>query len=282
MCAMGPALVVELPPAFDEHLGLGATAEPFPVQQFVTQLAVEALDEPVLQRTAWRDEGRTDRSISQPAHDLGSGKSGAVVRPNERGLAVQAQPSLRSKKSIFQRDSEEQIVARFMTEELPLHGIRSAHECSDCLHGYDQGEYLENSGWNHTRFFFPQAYEAGLRLAREGNALWEAFDDAHKRAQLAGELEIPMEFFTRTVQFILHYYARHDCILARLFKRASPRSRSVNSVSVQSGASRAKAFTQKARVNATRRKFASPARSHCSTTASSGLQLRRPGLCIRR
>ncbi|WP_232452090.1 hypothetical protein [Burkholderia ubonensis] len=71
---------------------------------------------------------------------------------------------MRSKKSIFQRDGEEQIVARFMTEELPFHGIRSAHECSDCLHGYDQGEYLENSGWNHTRFFFPRAYEAGLRL----------------------------------------------------------------------------------------------------------------------
>ncbi|WP_232448451.1 hypothetical protein, partial [Burkholderia ubonensis] len=53
-------------------------------------------------------------------------------------------------------------------------------------------------------------------------------------------------------------------------------------VSVQYGASRAKAFTQKARVNATRRKFTSPARAHCSTTVCSGLRLRRPGLCIRR
>ncbi len=47
-------------------------------------------------------------------------------------------------------------------------------------------------------------------------------------------------------------------VLARLFRRASPRSRSANSVSVQHGASRAKAFTQQARVNATRRKFTSP------------------------
>ena len=47
MCTMGPALVVEQPPAFDEHLGLGAAVEPLPVQQFVTQLAVEALDEAV-------------------------------------------------------------------------------------------------------------------------------------------------------------------------------------------------------------------------------------------
>lgn len=121
------------------------------------------------------------------------------------------QPSLRAKKSIFQRDGEEQIVARFMTEELPFHGVRSAQDCSACLQGYDQGEYLENSGWNHTRFFFPRAYQAGLRLAMEGNALWGAFDDAHKRAQLVGELEIPMEFFVRAVQFVLLHYAQQDC-----------------------------------------------------------------------
>lgn len=67
MRATGPALVVELPPAFNVHLRLGATAEPFPVQQFVTQLAIEALEEPVLPRTARLDKGWTDRSVSQPA-----------------------------------------------------------------------------------------------------------------------------------------------------------------------------------------------------------------------
>ncbi len=34
-------------PAFDEHLGLGATAEPFAVWQFGSQFAVEAFDESV-------------------------------------------------------------------------------------------------------------------------------------------------------------------------------------------------------------------------------------------
>ncbi len=95
MCAMGPTLVVELPPAFDEHLGLDPAAEPFPIQQFVTQLALEALDEAVLPRTAGRDEGRTDCSIPQPTHDPGSGKFGVVVRPNERRLAVQPHLSRR-------------------------------------------------------------------------------------------------------------------------------------------------------------------------------------------
>ncbi|CAB3773018.1 hypothetical protein LMG29660_07253 [Burkholderia puraquae] len=93
MSAMGPTLVVKLSPAFDEYLGLGPAAEPFAIQQFVAQLAVEALDESVLPRAAGRDEGRADCSISQPAHDLGGGKFGTVVRPHKRRLAVQAHQS---------------------------------------------------------------------------------------------------------------------------------------------------------------------------------------------
>lgn len=66
--AMEPPLVVELPPAFDEHLGLGpgAAAEPFAVEPFVAQLTVEASDQPVLLRTARRDESRLDlRPLNQ-------------------------------------------------------------------------------------------------------------------------------------------------------------------------------------------------------------------------
>jgi len=61
MGAVRPLLVVELPPAFDQHLRFGAAEEPFPVQKLVPKLAVEALDEPVLPGATRRDEGRADR-----------------------------------------------------------------------------------------------------------------------------------------------------------------------------------------------------------------------------
>src|SRR5688572_9639584 len=51
---LGP-FVVELPPALDQHLRLGPAAEPFAVEQLIAQLAVEAFDEAVLPRAAWRD-----------------------------------------------------------------------------------------------------------------------------------------------------------------------------------------------------------------------------------
>jgi AAA domain len=120
------------------------------------------------------------------------------------------QPALKAKKSLFQRDGEEQIVARFMTEELHFPGLLSADDCATCLQGYDLQEYQADSGWTHTRFFLPQAYAAGLRLAREGDALWRAFDEEHKRAQLPGALEIPMEYFARAVQAALLHSAPSD------------------------------------------------------------------------
>jgi hypothetical protein len=39
-----------LPPVLDEHLGLEQRVEGFPLQQFVSELAVEALHVPVLPR----------------------------------------------------------------------------------------------------------------------------------------------------------------------------------------------------------------------------------------
>ena len=117
-------------------------------------------------------------------------------------LIFVGQPALHAKKSLFQRDGDEQIVGRFMTEELRFAGIESPDDCATCLQGYDHQEFQADSGWPHTRFFYPKAFTAGLRMATEGDVLWRAFDDEHKRAQQAGALEIPMEYFTRAVHWI--------------------------------------------------------------------------------
>ena len=89
MSAMRPPLVEKLAPLLDEHLGFGTAAEPLAIQQLVAQLAVETFNEAVLPRAAGRDEGRTDRRITQPAHHLGHRKFRPVVGPNDRWLAVQ-------------------------------------------------------------------------------------------------------------------------------------------------------------------------------------------------
>jgi hypothetical protein len=113
------------------------------------------------------------------------------------------QPQLLAQKSAFQALGKEQIVARFMVEEQRFRGVCSAEDCAAILATYDRGEYPAGSGWTYTRFFLPEAYGAGLRLAQEAGRLWGAFEDAHIRANLDGALEIPMKYFTTAIEAAL-------------------------------------------------------------------------------
>jgi hypothetical protein len=56
------------------------------------------------------------------------------------------QPQVLAQKAGFQMSGDEQIVARFMIEQLLFHGIRDAAEAATCLAGYDKTRYPEGSG----------------------------------------------------------------------------------------------------------------------------------------
>lgn len=120
------------------------------------------------------------------------------------------QPQLVAQKSAFQAQGKEQIVSRFMIEELHFQGITSAEACATCLSAYDRGDYPQGSGWSYTRFFLPQAHSAGLRMEQEAATLWDSFEDAHIRANLSGDLEIPMKYFTTAVEAALLISMQHD------------------------------------------------------------------------
>jgi hypothetical protein len=52
------------------------------------------------------------------------------------------QPQLLAQKAGFQMSGDEQIVARFMIEQMLFHGIRDAGEAATCLAGYDKTRYV--------------------------------------------------------------------------------------------------------------------------------------------
>lgn len=125
-------------------------------------------------------------------------------------VVLVGQPELQGQKASFQRTNSMHIVSRFMVHELAFRGARTAEDCATCLQGYDLQEFPEASGWTHTRFFFPMAYAAGFRLAREGAAIWYAFDQAHSATLWPEALEIGMEFFTAAVEHLMFNQAHHD------------------------------------------------------------------------
>ncbi|GLC96443.1 hypothetical protein Tamer19_58520 [Cupriavidus sp. TA19] len=99
------------------------------------------------------------------------------------------QPQLMERKAQYQLSGDEQIVARFMIEQLHFRGITGAVEAATCLASYDLTRYPEDSGRTFTEFFYPNAYAAGLRLEQSAAALWNGFVNAHAVAQLAGSTE---------------------------------------------------------------------------------------------
>jgi hypothetical protein len=113
------------------------------------------------------------------------------------------QQELLGQKTDLQREGKTQIVARLMVEELAFYGIRNANDVATCLQGYDQTPYPEATPWTFTRFYLPQAFDAGYRLVDDAHLLWNAFESAHHKANLPAQLEIPMESFVRAVEIVL-------------------------------------------------------------------------------
>lgn len=113
------------------------------------------------------------------------------------------QQELLAIKTDFQRACKTQIVARLMVEELAFFGIRNAKDVATCLTGYGQTTFPRSTDWTFARFYLPQAVEAGYRLVDDAQILWDAFSKIHNKAGFAAALEIPMESFTRAVEFVL-------------------------------------------------------------------------------
>ena len=121
------------------------------------------------------------------------------------------QEELLAVKTAMQQARKTQIVARLMVEELAFHGVRDVQDVATCLSGYDKTNFPRKSDWSYTRFFMREAAASGYRLSNDAALLWNAFLSLHHGQGLAGDLEIPMESFTRAVEIVLKDSEVRDC-----------------------------------------------------------------------
>ena len=120
------------------------------------------------------------------------------------------QQKLLNQKNALRMQGETQIVGRFMIDELPFHGVRTADEAATCLQAYDDACFPLESGWSYTRFFLPEAYDSGFRLVDQAANVWAAFLSAHSGASFRFGVDIPMQYFSRTVEIALTDHSDHD------------------------------------------------------------------------
>jgi hypothetical protein len=114
------------------------------------------------------------------------------------------QPKLVNRKNALKLSGESQIVARFMIEESQFHGLRSKDDVQRCMKGYDTSLFPQGSDWSFTRFFLPKAWSRGYRLETAAPDLWQTFRSVHDSLELpSGDMEIPMTYFARSVEYLL-------------------------------------------------------------------------------
>ncbi len=104
----------------------------------------------------------------------------------------------------LRRAGKTQIICRFMIDSIKYFGIRSVKELKACLSSYDdKSRFPDDTDWTFTRYYFPEAYAAGWRLAHHADAFWAAFDEVRRHGSVRGAMEIPMQHFVRAAERFL-------------------------------------------------------------------------------
>lgn len=128
------------------------------------------------------------------------------------------QHQLVHQRSAFLRAEKENIVGRFMVKMFAFRGLQSIEEVKRTLEEYDREEYPVDSGWSFSRYFMPEEFTAGWRLAAMADVVWRAFMKAKElaanvttnrpakksfRTRKDRPFDIPMQYFCRMVEYFL-------------------------------------------------------------------------------
>ncbi|MCE5169694.1 hypothetical protein LQV63_10250 [Paenibacillus profundus] len=129
------------------------------------------------------------------------------------------QKELIHQRSAFQQAKKLQLVGRFMIDDYKFIGLKTLDDMQTCLAGYDQfSDYPVGCGWSFTRYFFPTAFANGFRLEDCAADLYDCFLSARTESGLYKALEIPMQYLTLTVEYVLRRYGRNGADLEQLSK----------------------------------------------------------------
>lgn len=123
------------------------------------------------------------------------------------GCYLFGQPELLHQKIAFKQSNKYHLVARFMLHEYHFRGLRSLNDLEYCLHGFDMSEFPKASGISFSAHYFPKPFNAGWRAVSLSSYIWDAFVEIQDTNGGKKRMEIPMEFFTRTVERIFLQYA---------------------------------------------------------------------------
>ncbi|MGY1423901.1 ATP-binding protein [Bacillus cereus] len=130
------------------------------------------------------------------------------------------QRELLHQRTAFINGNKKQIIGRFMVHEYYFKGILNINDIEKCLQAYDDASiYPLGTSWTFTRYFFPDQYNKGFRLANYAKELYEIFEDISRENNQKSNIEVPMFYFTGTIESALRYLGTDGINISEISKQ---------------------------------------------------------------
>lgn len=124
------------------------------------------------------------------------------------------QKELEDQRSVFLATGKQQIIGRFMVQQFQFSGIKTLEDLKECLISYDEhSEHPAGTDVSFTHYYFPHVFMQGFRLADYAETLFHLFENIRKEAGLRGKMEIPMQYLTLSVEYVLKNFGYdNECL----------------------------------------------------------------------
>ncbi len=130
------------------------------------------------------------------------------------------QPELIDIKNNFRSSGKQQLLGRFMTATHRFEGIADKRDFRRIIKMLDShSEYPPGSGCSYTRYFAPQAYDAGWRLLDSAELIWDSLMEMCRAEHIAKFDEIPLQPISALLRWILKALPEQDDMSLQLEKR---------------------------------------------------------------
>jgi hypothetical protein len=116
-------------------------------------------------------------------------------------------PILRSIREERITGISQEPIRRYFEMSYSFRGICGVEDLRYFLESFDTTVYPEDSNWQFTRFYFPQAYERGWRLWHEAQTAWSIFQQM--ACVEVDELEIEMPYIQTAIFNLLEAAYAH-------------------------------------------------------------------------
>ncbi|WP_391205447.1 AAA family ATPase [Psychrobacillus sp. L4] len=104
----------------------------------------------------------------------------------------------------FIKNKDFQIVGRFMSDSYQFRGLNNIQDFEILLDQYDDGtEFPMRSSVSFTEFYYRDYFKKGFRLVNYANDFYDVFMQIQLEKGLPSEREIPMQYVTLTIEYIM-------------------------------------------------------------------------------